>query len=235
MNRQAMLGSDSEVSMATRPIFVPNSTGHPYVKLVEIEFTWYPGFAKTQSQKSIASLHDAAAQKGFAPLLEISSKSHEQLGVELSAFNLMLTREGRTMSVECAFQGSKIFENGGPYTDLYELPSRDAKRDKRLQNSGKLVGFNFLGQEFRIQPVTSFYDWLYLFALSQNQELASQLSRYRAFTDIAFNPKRSLNCQAHAAALYVALEQQGVLETAITSVDSYYQLIDQYSKRNMLF
>lgn len=34
---------------------------------------------------------------------------------------------------------------------------------------------------------------------------------YRAFSDIAFNPDRSINCQAYAAALYVSLHDRGLL------------------------
>ncbi len=33
------------------------------------------------------------------------------LGISLSAFNLTLTNNTKTFSVECAFQGSKVFEN----------------------------------------------------------------------------------------------------------------------------
>lgn len=211
--------------MATRPIFVPDAAQYPYVKTIDVEFTWFAGFAKSQAQKSIDSLHEAAAALGYGPALEISSKSREALGIALSAFHLMLTHKGRMMSVECAFQGSKVFEEGGPFTDLYNVPSRDAKRDDRLQNSGSLVGFNFLGQEFRIRPVTSFYDWLYLYALSQNQALASQLSNYQAFTDIAFNPERSWNCQARSAALYVALDQRGVHQTDLMDNEAYYRIV----------
>ena len=48
--------------MAKRPIFTPNFSGFPHVNTVDIEFKWHPGFAKSQLQKSIASLH-AAAEK----------------------------------------------------------------------------------------------------------------------------------------------------------------------------
>ncbi|MDW9231752.1 hypothetical protein C7S15_5898 [Burkholderia cepacia] len=38
---------------------------------------------------------------------------------------------------------------------------------------------------------------------------------YRAFSDIAFNPERSINCQAYAAALYVSLHERGLLKDEI--------------------
>jgi hypothetical protein len=66
-------------------------------------FEWHPGFSKSQAQKSIASLHCAAAEAGIAPVLEISSKSPDPLGVSLSAFNLLLVApESGRISVDRA-------------------------------------------------------------------------------------------------------------------------------------
>ena len=77
--------------MAKRPIFIPDFNGFPYVDTIDIEFKWHPGFAKSQLQKSIASLHAAAEQVNkISPILEISSKLTSRLGVSLSAFNLSL-------------------------------------------------------------------------------------------------------------------------------------------------
>ena len=111
--------------MARRPIFIPDSS-YPYVEEKDIEFQWYPGFAKSQAQKSIKSLHQAT---DISPILEISGKSAEPLGVSLSAFNLLILIENDRMSVECAYQGSKVFEKGGPYKDLY-FGCREAKTEK---------------------------------------------------------------------------------------------------------
>lgn len=192
--------------MARRPIFIPDSSS-PYVEEKNIEFQWYPGFAKSQAQKSIKSLHQATERSGISPILEISGKSAEYLGVSLSAFNLPIRIENDRMSVECAYQGSKVFENGGPYTDLYSRLSREAKTDPRLRNSGELIAFKFYGEDFPIKPQTGFYNWLYIKALGQNQNLARELKNFQGFSDIAFNPKRSINCQARAAAIFVSLSQ----------------------------
>jgi hypothetical protein len=177
--------------MARRPIFIPLHAGS-FVEERMLDFTWHAGFAVSQQQKSIRSLHAAADRLGIAPVLDISSKSTEELGVQLSAFNLLLKgKNGNMLSVECAFQGSKVFEHGGPYTDLYERTSREAKTDERIKSSGALLGFNFMDEEWPLQPVTAFYDWLYLSALEQNSELSEQVLRYQAFSDIAFNPEKS--------------------------------------------
>jgi hypothetical protein len=217
--------------MATRPVFVPDYAQPPFVKEVMVDFTWYSGFAKSQAQKSISSLHLEAKRQGIEPILEISSKSTQRLGMDLSAFNLMIKVEGHQgMSVECAFQGSKVFEGGGPFSDLYTVSSREAKKDDRIRNSGDLIRFNFLGEDFPTKPLTAFYDWLYLKALSQNGTLASQLLRYNGFTDIAFNPEKSINCQARSAALFVALSQIGEIDEIVKDKRYYLELITQKSK-----
>ena len=214
--------------MAKRPIFTPDLNRSPYVKAVDIEFQWYPGFAKSQAQKSIQSLHEAAEKQGISPILEISGKSTSTLGISLSAFNLGLkTSRGQTMSVECAYQGSKVFKQGGPYHDLYSVSSREAKTDERLRNSGDLVAFNFCGDEFPTEPRTAFYDWLYINALWQKKpNMIQELYRYRGFSDIVFNPRRSLNCQARAAALFVSLCQNELLDKqTVQNKDSYMSLL----------
>lgn len=213
--------------MAKRPVFVPALSGDtPFVREVDVEFLWFAGMAKSQAQKSIESLHQATAAKyNLFPTLEISSKSKTELGVSLSAFNLMLTVGGYRMSVECAFQGSKVFEDGSSYPDLYEVSSREAKTDERLRNAGDVIAFRLFDDEFPINPTTAFYDWLYLSALWENTTLASELTNYAAFSDIAFNPQKSLNCQARSAALYVSLCQNNLLEQALADKEAYFQLL----------
>lgn len=56
---------------------------------------------------------------------------------------MIKTRESKSFSVETAFQGSKVFEKGGPYVDLLNGTSRDAKKDMRLKESGNLIEFLF--------------------------------------------------------------------------------------------
>ena len=217
--------------MAKRPIFTPNFSEFPYVDAINIEFKWHPGFAKSQLQKSIASLHAAAEKLNkITPILEISSKSTSCLGASLSAFNLSLkTLKGQTMSVECAYQGSKVFEDGGPYHDLYYGSSREAKTDDRLRNSGELIAFNFCGEDFPTEPKTAFYDWLYITALSQQKtDIIRELEAFQGFSDIVFNPNRSINCQARAAALFVSLSKNGLMDEQIfRDKDHYLALITE--------
>lgn len=192
--------------------------------------------ALSQARKSIESLHAAARnQTGVSDVLEISSKSPTELGVSLSAFNLMIrtVKNEREFSLECAYQSSKVFEHGGPFTDLLNAKSIDAKRDRRLTEHGRLIGFRFFGSNWGLQPLTAFYDWLYINALHKHPALAEEVLTYPAFSDIAFNPERSFNCQAYAAALYVALRQRGLLtKEMLGDQQEYLKVVNACSVSN---
>lgn len=119
--------------MAERPVFFPCAFGPALVTERSFSFVWSPGFAAVQKKKSIAALHAAAAAAGYAPRLEVSTKSDEPLGQRLSAFNLRVPHSERgDLPLECAFQASKVFERGAPYTELLAAHPRDAIRDSRI-------------------------------------------------------------------------------------------------------
>ena len=217
--------------MAERPVFLPLPPAeHRLVEERSFTFEWHPGFSVVQKKKNIAALHGAAATLGCGPLLEVSTKSDDELGRHLSAFHLKVesTAFGR-IPLECAFQGSKVFESGGPYTDLYRVDARTAKRDRRLATSGQLVRFDFEGTVFESEPKTAFYDWLYLNAVFPHREWLRRLFHYKGFTDIEFNPSRSINCQARSCALFMALMWRRQLERTVSSQSKFLQLLVEYS------
>ncbi len=211
--------------MARRPVFVPLTKHDHVVDEIEFECSWNPGFAPVQKKKNIVALHKAAKERGVYPLLEVSSKSDNVLGQKLSAFSLKIETAGGFYCVESAFQGSKVFEQGGPYTDLYDKDGRKAKKDTRITTSGKLTAFSFMGIEWPLIPKTAFYDWLYLKALLPHKQFLENLFAYRGFTDIEFNPKRSINCQARTCALLVSLMKLNCLEDALHSKDRFIETV----------
>ena len=200
--------------MAVRPVFA-SAKKRPGADIYMTDFEWNKGLAVSQKQKNITALHAAFNQRfPRQRVLEISSKSLQPLGIQLSAFHLkkFVPELGEEVPVECVFQGGKVFAAGGPYTDLYTAASREAKGDPRLKKSGALRSFFFDGKDFPLNPPTAFYNWIYISALREHPELAQQLLEYDAFTDIEFNPDRSRNCQAEAAALFVSLSRLGLLD-----------------------
>ena len=220
--------------MAERPVFMPYDKA-PFYRAVTVSFEWNGGFAKTQKQKNIRALHEAfVAIRPEGKVLEISSKSMQESGEDLSAFFLRkyVPSLHKKVPVECVFQSAKVFENGGPYKDILEMTPRDAKRDERLRNSGRLVCFSFEGKEFPLEPRTAFYDYIYLNALLENKDLAQTVLQHDAFTDIEFNPNKSLNCQAKAAAAFVALSRLGLTDQ-IKTFGGFLELNNNYPSEHL--
>lgn len=211
--------------MARRPVFVPDSD-KPYVSEVSLDFEYFLGSSIQQKQSSVASLHASyVARFPSSRVLEVSSKSERDIGVQLSAFNLMIEYPGRgSYSVECAFQASKVFLHGGPFVDLFNASSRAAKTDRRLRESGELVGFKYLTDQFPLDPKTYFYDWLYASALCRHDKLVEQVMMFDAFTDIEHNPERAINCQARTVAKVVGLARAGLLADALQSPRAFLEL-----------
>jgi hypothetical protein len=211
--------------MATRPVFLPGLKSNDPVRVEMVSFEWHPGLSIAQKRRSIRSLHEAAKKVfGEIGILEISTKSDLEIGRKLSAFTLSFNmKSGRRATVEGAFQGSKVFEHGGPYTDIYTMDASKAKKDERLRNSGRLIRFSANGKDWPLEPKTMFYDWLYINALLQNRELARELNGFDAFTDIEFNPKKSLSCQARSAALYCQLVRTGQLEQVLAGAETFHR------------
>ncbi len=174
-------------------------------------FEWFPGFAVSQKQKSIDSLHHAIIKTDAdARPLEISTKGKETIGIKLSAFNLKLDNH----ALENIFQSAKVFENGGPYPDLLNVPPKEARRDERLRRSGNLKAFRYQDEEFPLIPRTVFYDFIYIAAVrkSFSADEINAFSAYHYFTDIEFNPAKSINTQARAAAIVrLILDEYGCL------------------------
>jgi Family of unknown function (DUF6977) len=212
--------------MAKRPIFIPNTDGNQLYKEYEVEFKWNPGFAQIQKQKNIKALHEKAKEHNLFSILEVSSKSEELLGQRLSAFSLKTkTKLYGEISIECAFQGSKVFENNMQYKDIYSKTSIEAKKDTRIRNSGKLIGFSFMGNEWGLEPKSAFYDWLYIQALYPHKDFLKKLFKYEGFTDIEFNPNKSINCQARTCAIIVSLLKKNLYDEAMSSKERFIEII----------
>lgn len=213
--------------MASRPVYVSISRP-PFYQRVDVEFTFTPGFSPAQKRRNIEAIHQTFLKSHPEKTpLEISSKSLEPLGVNLSAFNLKkyIPSLKIEIPVENVYQGGKKFVYGGPYTDLYHVSAKDAKRDERLQTGGPLKAFTFEGVDYPIAPLNGFYDWIYIQAICENKEMGEEIQNFNAFTDIEFNPNKSINCQARAAAMFVGIAKAGLLDQT-REYDEFCKLIN---------
>ena len=168
--------------MAVRPIFI--STGDIYnpVLVKDISFNWVKGMSYSQKCKRRDSLAlEISKLYDIKRWLEISTKSDKEIGVKLSALNLMLKTSTCTDSVENIYQSSKVFDGD------------------------KIINFKYNNCVFENEPTGLFYDYIYMYAILQNKDLISDFIQYDIFTDIEFNPKKSINTQARAAAIFKTL------------------------------
>lgn len=213
--------------MANRPIFIVTDSKKEHYREVMVDFKFYNGFATSQKSKSIQSLHENSKRLGFEKVLEVSTKSDNKLGWQLSAFNLMVDFENnQKISLECAFQGSKVFEGNIQYDDLYNAESIQAKKDERIRSSGNIIGFSFNGVFWENIPRTAFYDYLYIKTLYKSyRSIIDELCNFDAFSDIEFNPHKSINCQARTCAILVSLVKSNFLTKAMASKDDFINIV----------
>lgn len=199
-----------------KPVYEICLDGNCFFREILVEFDFYGRDSKESISHSIESLHKNYNKKNKqSKILEVSTKGND-LGKKLSAFNLSVPNAKNVkITVESLFQGSKVFEYGGPYQELYFEPSFIAKKDIRLKNSGDIIGFKYFSRFFENEPTTYFYDWLYINSLYLNKELIKEVIKYKTFSDIEFNNNKSKNCQAKSLALFVSLYCRGILEEVI--------------------
>ena len=223
--------------MAKRPVFLAERTGASLVREVLLDFEWHPGFAVSQKQRSIRALHEAVrCVEPDRRTLEVSSKAVDSFGKSLSAFRLtkaLPAPDCHRACLEAAFQGSKVFWDGGPQqlSELYWNPDgRDIKRIMRPWQAIPVRSFKFGDEEWPVEPKSAFYDWLYIRALCESEAtdgVRDRLRQYDAFTDIEFNPRKSFNCQARSCALFVALAGRDALHRTETR-DAFLELLEEH-------
>ena len=219
--------------MESKPVFMPRVGSDNLVKTDMVRIERHVGFATRQKKKTLNDLHRVIKKKyGFKNVLELSTKSGNKLSFLLSPYSLQITNDdGQKYSVENAFQASKVFEQGGPYLDLLTEKPRQARKDDRLISSGELTGYDYFGMEWGVEPLTTFYDWLYINALKQHPELHEEVVQYQAFTDISFNPKRSVHCAAYSLAMFVALYKRDLLDK-VEDPGEFYDLHTEFELSN---
>jgi hypothetical protein len=95
-----------------------------------------------------------------------------------------------------------------------------------------LKGFRFENVSFPTEPRTAFYDWLYITALYEHRDwLRRHLLKYAGFTDIEFNPERSINCQARSCALLVTLLKRDWIDEAVSSPEAFLHFLSSREYR----
>lgn len=207
--------------MAEKMVFISDGINPFYEKI--INYVFVPGFAPIQRKKNVTNLNESLRIE-FPNLktLEVSTKSDNELGRQLSAFVLKLN--GRYL--ESVFQSSKVFADGKQYEFLIDKKPIEAKRFIQNLPKQNIVKFRFGGIDYPINPQSFFYDYIYIKALHEIPEISIKLKDFDIFTDIEFNYKKSINCQARACAIYSYLVKTGKVEEYLNDLNLFKTLYE---------
>lgn len=197
--------------MAVRKVYL-SMAEFPYAKEVPVTFPWSNGSKHQNIQAVLDTFHDVYPE---VPVLEVSLASAQPEGVGAAAMKLPLRlADGQELPVGVVYQGSRVFENGGPYTDLWQLSRQKVQKDPRLHQSGRCIGYRLEGTDYPAEPHPyAFFNWLYCRAVAQNPDRGQELLRYGAFSDLDLgSAKTDRNSPARAAAVYGGLKAAGRLD-----------------------
>jgi type I restriction enzyme M protein len=186
----------------------------PLFEEVVQDFSWTSGRSMVAKRQQIKSLHAALAERfPLDSILEISTKSPNQIGVLLSAFNLRLPGAHGGIPLESAYQAAKVFRISGSDAVLHlkhlELEGpHEAKRAAAEFRREDLLHFRYEGEVWPAHVHSLFYDYLFWIGVNASESLLAKLSTYECFTDIEFNKTKSgfqagksFNTQARSAAI----------------------------------
>ena len=208
--------------MASKMCFLVDALNVFQEKIVT--FNYIKGMAFSQKQKNVLSFHTSIKNEfPSLNLLEISTKSNNPLGVSLSAFNLKL--DG--FFVESIFQSSKVFSDGTQYEFLKAFSPIKAKKYIATEAKGNLKCFRYQNIEFPLTPRTLFYDYIFSKALAQIPQISNELKNYDIFTDIEFNEKKQINCQARSCAIYSYLLRTNSVDYHLSSIRAFQELYNK--------
>lgn len=215
--------------MASKLCFISDKNNIVIEK--NVTFTYIKGMSFSQKQKNVLSFHKSILESfPNSKILEVSTKSLDRLGTLLSAFNLEL--DGK--KIECIFQSSKVFENDIQYEQLLNVSPLEAKHFIRDTAKGNIINFRYKNINYPINPKSLFYDYIYISALNQNKNIGDELMKYDIFTDIEFNEKKSINCQARACAIYKSLRLSNKLDYYLSSIDNFKKIYSLFITNNQL-
>ncbi|MDE0456104.1 MAG: hypothetical protein OXI15_02315 [Chromatiales bacterium] len=152
--------------------------------------------------------HRETGDRPRGRILEVSTRSPDNLGRQLSAMNLRAADDPQRRPVEAVYQAAKIYGAGGPAT-----PARsgyEAKRiDRERRRQGPLAGFEHAGRRWPLDTGTAFYDWLWArSALAcYGPKIIERLQEYDGFTD-QFHRPGAKACQAKTAAIVAGMGER---------------------------
>lgn len=146
--------------MAKRIVYMKAKKA-PFYKSLEVDFVWAPGLNKICRKRSITNLlTEIGRLYPNSRVLDVSYVSNQEIGVRLSSVALPITlASGKTIPVECAYQGSRLINHAGPFKELFDVDAMKAKDDPRMPARQIVVSFYRLVACIPFQGAGFFVYW----------------------------------------------------------------------------
>lgn len=168
--------------MAKRRVYYIESNK---IRFTDFDIEWNHGFSIQQKQKNVRNFHVAISKYFNVQLnqiLEVSTKSFDEIGKQLSSFNLKIQINEGKFPLECIYQSSKVFANFlGEYqiSEALYMNPKSAKVRLAKENHNYLIKFRCFGKDFPLEPKYLFYDWLYINAVKELPDLINYIFNYK--------------------------------------------------------
>lgn len=116
-----------------KSVFLVPSNKNKLYEEIDISIRWLYNLKNVTNEMAVNAVHKGVHKEGVeGDVLEISTASSKEVGKRLSAFSLKYPLNGKLISLESVYQGSKLFKDDdktiGPFTELFEKTPAEAKK-----------------------------------------------------------------------------------------------------------
>lgn len=169
-------------------------------------------------------LHAIRAKESGGEILEVSPYGNA-VGKACTPWHLKMKADnGEEYPVAALYEAAKIFEDGGPYEDLRSKRPDEIFGDQRLRDAGSLMGFHFENEAFTTSPRHKFFDYLYIRALRDREDLHEALLKAEILTDVTYQMSRMYLSPARSVSYFISLYREGLLDKVLSSSEEFDHL-----------
>lgn len=208
--------------MAKRLYFIPKRSFQGLIVEKIVDFTEVRGDKESSVVKTMENMHHVIrANETGGKILEVSPYG-SNIGQMLTPWQLTLkTKSGVSYPVAAIYESSKVFERGGPYEDLKDKNQDELQKDERLTQSGDLMGYHFEEEAFTTTPRHKFFDYLYIRALKDREDLQEELLKADIVTDVTYQMNAMHLSPARSVSYFISLYRENLLDKVLSSSEEF--------------
>ena len=211
--------------MAKRLYFIPKSSYQGLIVEKTVYFPEIRGERAHSMKKTLETmLHVIRAKESGGEILEVSPYGNA-VGKACTPWLLKLKGEdGVAYPVAALYEVAKVYEEGGPYEDLKSKRPDEILGDQRHRQAGSLMGFHFEHEAFTTNPRHKFFDYLYIRALKDREDLHEELLKAEILTDVTYQMSSMYLSPARSVSYFISLYKEGLLDKVLSSSEEFDHL-----------